>query len=174
MKIVIEHKSVIGSREDQQDAYYASSSGDTAFAVICDGMGGSVGGAAASQIVVNKIIEMVAIKNNTESYPAFFLRAIDILDESVVNLQKQSGALNSGTTIVAVGIEKGFLYWLAVGDSRLYIIRGDEIVQVTRDHNFALSIGELTQEELKKAAISPDRHRTDALVSFIGCTSQVK
>lgn len=168
MRIEIEHKSVIGSREDQQDAYYASSSGDSAFAVVCDGMGGSVGGAAASQIVVNKFIELMAAKNSVEPYPTFFLRAIDILDESVVSLQKQSGAANCGTTIVAVGIEKGDLYWLSVGDSRLYIIRGNEIVQVTRDHNFALSLGEWTEEELQTADVKTEGHRTDALISFIG------
>lgn len=168
MKISIEEKSIIGTREDQQDSFDSTATDDVAFAVVCDGMGGTQGGAAASQAVVSKLKELFIGKNPTEQLPAFFFRAIDILDESVVTLQKQSGLSGSGTTIVAAAIEKNSLYWLSVGDSRLYIIRGNEIVQVTRDHNFALSLEQLSGEELQIAQNSHRNHRADALISFIG------
>ena len=168
MQVRIEHKSIIGSREEQQDSYYVSTCGDIVFAIVCDGMGGTDGGSAASRTAVNKLKELIKAKNPVEPLPLFFLRAIDILDESVVGLKKQFGAEDFGTTIVAVAVENGFLYWLAVGDSRLYIIRGNEIVQITRDHNFALSLEQWTAEELQTAKSLIRNPRADALISFIG------
>jgi len=168
MQFEVASRSFIGSREEQQDAYYADISGDRTFAVICDGMGGSLGGAAASNATVIKLKELVSQKNPAEGYPEFFLRAIDILDEGVVLLQRNANAVGAGTTIVAVAIDNESLYWLAVGDSRLYIIRDKEIVQATRDHNFALYIsqlitdGHIVENELR------GKHRDDALISFIG------
>ena len=168
MQIQIAEKSIIGSREEQQDAYCAYSSGNNAFAVVCDGMGGTAGGAAASYAAVNKLMELIGKKDPAETFPAFFLRAIDILDENVIGIHEQSGEAAAGTTIAAVAIEQEALYWLSVGDSRIYVIRGNEIVQVTRDHNYALSMQQWTKEELEAAENLPKKHRDDALISFIG------
>ena len=168
MQIQIEHKSIIGTRADQQDAYYVSSSEDKAFAVVCDGMGGTAGGEVASKTAVNKLRELIDNKDPIEPFPLFFLRAIDILDECVVTINKQFGSEGSGTTIAAATIEKGCLYWLAVGDSRIYIVRGDEIVQATRDHNYALRLDHWTAEEQKTEQALPGNHRSDALISYIG------
>ena len=168
MQIHIAHKSIIGTREEQQDAYYAVASGDMAFAVVCDGMGGTSGGSAASRTAVAVMKDLLRSKDQAEPFPDFFLRAVDLLDESVVELQGQTEASFSGTTIVAAAVARGRLYWMSVGDSRLYIIRGKEIVQATRDHNFALSLKQWSAKEIETAKLSPGNHRTDALISFIG------
>jgi protein phosphatase len=167
MQIELAYKSSIGSREEQEDAYFANSSGDKAFAVVCDGMGGTKGGAAASNAAVNRLRKLIETKNRAEPYPSFFLRALDIIDEEIVTLQRNEETAKAGTTVVAVVIEDAYLYWLAVGDSRLYIIRGNEIVQATRDHNYALSVEQWTAEE-RAAGPAAVKHRTDALISFIG------
>ena len=63
----------------------------------------------------------------------------------------------------------GELYWLSVCDSRLYIIRADEIAAATRDHNFSLYVeekqrlGTATPEEIA----SREKHG-EALMSYIG------
>ena len=165
----IAEKSIIGNREDQQDGYYSCITENIAFAVVCDGMGGSSGGGAASMIAVNRLKKLYEAKNTNETIPSFFLKAIDILDESIVGLQKESlETRGAGTTIVAAAILQNNLYWLSVGDSRLYILRGNEIVQVTRDHNFALSLEQLTNTERQDFLQSQRMHRADALISFIG------
>lgn len=169
MKFCISEKSIIGTREDQQDSYYSCVAENTLFAVVCDGMGGTSGGGAASQTVINRLKQLFEAKTDDETVPSFFLRAIDILDESIVGLQKESTETRgAGTTLVAVVIQNSGLYWLSVGDSRLYILRGCEIVQVTRDHNFALSLEQLTENERQEAWENLDSHRPDALISFIG------
>ena len=168
MKIEIAENSIIGSREEQQDACYAYTDGARAFAVVCDGMGGTQGGADASWLTASKLKEILEAKSAAESWPAFFLRTIDILDEAVVNLQKQPEHSSCGTTVVAAVVEREQLYWMSVGDSRLYILRANEIVQVTRDHNFALSLEQWSAQESETAATTLRNPRADALISFIG------
>ncbi|MDR2591049.1 MAG: SpoIIE family protein phosphatase [Oscillospiraceae bacterium] len=168
MYLKILSKSILGTRDEQQDAYYANSSDGRTFAVVCDGMGGSLGGAAASSTAVTKIRELVSSKKPDETYPMFFIRVIDILDEEIVMLQKQKNTKGAGTTIVAVIIENKELHWLSVGDSRLYIIRQNEIAKVTRDHNYALSLEHFYNDEHNSSVILKEEQRKDALISFIG------
>ena len=55
--------------------------------------------------------------------------------------------------MVAVITEENRLYWASGGDSRIYLLRGDEIKLVTRDHNYYLRLmqmvenGSMTKEE---------------------------
>ena len=71
-------------------------------------------------------------------------------------------------TVVADG---GKLYWLSIGDSRIYIIRGEEMSQVNREHNYRLTLqeslrsGRITQEQYEA---EEKRGRADALISYLG------
>lgn len=157
MEYDIAQKSLLGAREEQQDCHYAHCEPGRAFAVVCDGMGGIGHGGAASRVAVETLKGLFYAKEAAESCPTFFIRAVDILDEQVANLADDLGQrLGGGTTIVAVIIEGDALYWLSVGDSRLYILRGEELVCVTRDHNYLL----IEPEDTSRKA--------EALISFIG------
>lgn len=60
------------------------------------------------------------------------------------------------------------LYWASVGDSRIYIIRGSEMRQVTRDHNYLLRLMERVQAgQLTMQEALADRQK-EALISFLG------
>ena len=71
--------------------------------------------------------------------------------------------------MVAAIVEKDELYWLSVGDSKIYIIRGEEIISVCREHNYRLTLdqrleqGQLTQEEY-----AAEEYRAEALISYLG------
>ncbi len=55
-----------------------------------------------------------------------------------------------GTTVTAAALVDDILFFAQVGDSRAYILRGDELVQVTRDQslvNQLIEAGQLTEEE---------------------------
>jgi protein phosphatase len=75
----------------------------------------------------------------------------------------------SGTTLVAGIIHEDNLNWVSVGDSRMYIFRDKEFIQLTQDHNYFLELNELfdsgkiDREYYKKEAVSGD-----ALISYIG------
>ena len=56
-----------------------------------------------------------------------------------------------GTTAVVVAKVDDNLLWASVGDSRLYIYRNDELMQITTDHSMVqqlLDAGEITKEEM--------------------------
>lgn len=159
-------RSVIGNRDEQQDCVDVFSDDDFFAAVVCDGMGGLNGGSAASKIAVNKAVESFSQREQFDSIPDMFINSIDILDEAVYTLTDANGnRLEAGSTIVSICIENSNLYWMSVGDSRLYILRNNEMIQATRDHNFSLYLDSV------KDSYSPtaeDIDSSDALISFLG------
>ena len=52
MRIKVVGESMLGTREEQQDAFLYRVTDQISFAVVCDGMGGLSGGSIASQLVV--------------------------------------------------------------------------------------------------------------------------
>lgn len=159
-------KTDIGTREEQQDYAVCINEPGLFAAVVCDGMGGLDGGYAAAYNAAECLAEIIRKRDGTESISDLFFRSVDILDERVCALKNEKGEpAKSGTTVVAVVIENGNLYWLSVGDSRLYLMRGNELVQATRDHNYSLVLESLPEEYV----LTPeDIAKKDALVSFIG------
>ena len=165
-------KSILGTRDEQQDYSFYHKESNCVFAVVCDGIGGMAEGRMASAVAAEKLKNLFFSKSDKEAYPSFFLRSVDILDESVINLNlksKDGSRLSAGTTIVSVVIENNKLFWLSVGDSRLYLLRGNEIVRVTRDHNYFMSLDKLKQENhIDQGKYETESVKGDALISFIG------
>lgn len=163
-------RSFLGTREEQQDYALFKSTDSSIFAVVCDGMGGLKGGSIASSVVATELMTQYENKEKSEPIKDFFFNTVDVLDEKVCNLvDEDNKKMHAGTTLVAVCIEGNRLNWLSVGDSRLYVIRGREIVQATRDHNYNLNLnallksGALSEQEYKKEKV-----RGESLISFIG------
>ena len=161
-----------GTRDYQQDALYVSGpvivrEGEPAkvYGILCDGMGGMIGGGEASNFVVGEMRKALESMSGGQNIAAFFVEKIRGLDAT---LSERYGDGGTGTTMVAVAAIENKLYWSSVGDSRVYLIRADEIVQVTRDHNYYMQLledvgkGKLT---LQEAENDPKR---EALISFIG------
>ncbi len=174
--LATQEMSAIGNRDYQQDAVYvtpgkvlAANRKTRIMAVVCDGMGGMADGGRAS----SKAIEMLQngfskIEHQPSvNIPEFFYRAILAIDQTIHEFPKENGR-GSGTTMVACIVEDGRLYWASVGDSRIYILRGNEMRQITRDHNYWLRLqsmvaaGQITEEE----ALA--QKKKEALISFLG------
>ena len=163
-------KSVIGTRDEQQDCAYQNVDNQRVLAIVCDGMGGHESGGLASAITIEKFKELYERKDPAESFSAFYLNAIDILDELVFNMKNEYGErLGAGTTFVAATIDDDELSWLSVGDSRLYILRNDEFVQATRDHNYFLRLEQMKLEnEINENQYQAEAVKGESLISFIG------
>lgn len=160
----------VGTREYQQDAAYVCEplyEEGVAFAILCDGMGGMAGGERVSSDVVAFMANRIAALEAGQDVPDFLERAAADANAMVVEQNAATGQ-DSGTTLIAAIIRGGGLYWLNVGDSRIYILRAGEIARMTRDHNFALEL----QEMVDAGRITPEQAqadpRKDALVSYIG------
>lgn len=163
-------RSDIGTREEQQDSFVCVQSSNSLLAIVCDGMGGLKGGAVASETASENLAELFRCKDSNESFYDFFYNSIDVLDESVFNLMDcESGErLDCGTTLVAAGIERDIIFWLLVGDSRLYLIRNNEIEQSNRDHNYSLILDNSDLTGLSKEQIEKERKKANALISYVG------
>jgi protein phosphatase len=118
--------------------------------VVADGMGGHAAGEVASRLAVETIQEWmekylsgadVAIVGPAVAAGSaeanFLLSSIRLANRIIFDSAKDRREYaGMGTTVVAV-LTHGDRFVLAhVGDSRIYQIRGDRIVQVSRDHSF--------------------------------------
>jgi protein phosphatase len=81
---------------------------------------------------------------------------------------RKTGAPKSGTTLTAALIYGDRLHWASVGDSRIYILRGGDIVQVSRDHNYSMLLREYVRQGRMEADDAESHPMRGALVSFIG------
>lgn len=160
----------IGTREYQQDAAYVCEpifEERLAFGVLCDGMGGMEEGERVSSDVASFMANRISALAETDEIPPFLEETAERANDMVLESNKTAGK-TSGTTLISAVIRKGELYWLNVGDSRIYILRGGEIAQVSRDHNFALELHELVEAgQLTREQAESDPRR-EALISYIG------
>ncbi len=163
---------VVGTRKNQQDSCYVNVDGGTnAVAIVCDGMGGLKGGEIASQSAVQMFIEdFEEIRYTEHNFYSFFCNEMVRVDAMVADLENEQGELlSAGTTLSAVAVVDGYLQFISVGDSKIYIIRGNEMACLNREHNYLLLLneqllnGEITEEEYAR-----EQKRGAALISYIG------
>lgn len=165
-----------GNRQYQQDAVYVSPGKKLAankktrvLAVVCDGMGGMADGGRASQTAIQMLVQgfQQIEKSPAVDIPGFFTQEIRIIDQTIYNFPRENGK-GSGTTMVAVIAEDNRLYWASVGDSRIYIIRGNQMRQITRDHNYWLRLQQMVANGQMSMEEAMGKRQKEALISFLG------
>ena len=124
--------------------------------VVADGMGGHVNGKLASSTIV------AAVANGT--FGASLEQVCDELAETIhaANAEIYAKSIEAGSqmgsTFVALVIRDGEFAVLWSGDSRAYVFRGGQLIQLTADHTQVQAMidrGLLTPEE---ALTHPMRH----------------
>ena len=114
-------QSLLGGREEQQDAYCLERRRGELLAAVCDGIGGLPDGAEASRSAVQALL--TTFHKNPQAAPSYLYRqAIDWMDRAVA--EQTAGG---GSTIVSVCVRSGGLYWLSIGDSGLFLLRGGSL-----------------------------------------------
>ncbi len=163
----------IGKRKEQQDSFYFSDPVDAGakglLAVVADGMGGMQGGATISRIVASTFREQFEKTSTPE--PKNFLLETARQAETAVENHIMRTRLNGGSTLVAVMITGDQLYFISVGDSRIYLLHGGKLIQLNEEHTYGAqllkkaALGEISKSE---ALNDPDRH---ALIAYVGMGS---
>lgn len=162
--------SVIGDRNEQQDCfgYYLDDRG--LLICICDGMGGYSGGSEASKIAVRTVLEKYRKMDKLALSNEFLLELTKLADQKVCELHDSNVMTReAGTTLVMIYIKDNMLYWNSVGDSRLYILRNQDFLQITKDQNYHTVLkekrnaGEITDEEFVQ-----DLRSGNALINYVG------
>ena len=123
--------------------------------IVADGMGGHEAGAVASDRAWRKVIDEYYYGDPSLGIKESLERAITIANEEIYKLASQNPTWTGmGSTIVAAVLRgENELYVANVGDSRAYLVHGDEIRQITKDHSWVqqqVDTGMLTPEEAKR------------------------
>jgi PPM family protein phosphatase len=151
-------------RSRNEDSCFAASSGENALLVVADGMGGHRAGNVASNLVIKEAEKAwLKLEINSPEAGADIRKIIEgfihdanrlIIEEANQN-PAQKGM---GTTVTAALLCGRNLTVGHVGDSRAYLLDGENMKQITRDHSLPehlMESGQITQEE---ARCHPQRH----------------
>ena len=121
---------------------------------VCDGMGGAAAGEVASQLAVDIIYQRMLSGDPPSTHDEFAARLVAAIESAGTRIFAEAKADRSrrgmGTTSTVAALVDDHLFFGQVGDSRAYLLRGDRMVQVTRDQslvNQLIEAGQLTEEE---------------------------
>ena len=126
-----------------------------ALLVVCDGMGGVVGGEVASELaaaVMWREMKGTPATRDPEVFARLLRRAARVANHDVHAMaQREPGLRGMGTTLSAAGVVDDRLVVATVGDSRAYILRAGELVQVTRDQSLQQALLAAGHDSLEAA-----------------------
>ncbi|MEQ7275783.1 Stp1/IreP family PP2C-type Ser/Thr phosphatase [Enterococcus thailandicus] len=150
----IEFQSDVGRRRNTNQDYASvfTNQKGIKLAVLADGMGGHRAGDIASQMAVTNLgadWEGQALKDS-EKIAQWFIQTIQNENGKIYQRGQEKPEYNGmGTTIVAAALSETRFTIANVGDSRAYLVREDQLKQLTEDHslvNELVKSGEISQE----------------------------
>jgi serine/threonine protein phosphatase PrpC len=148
-------------REENQDSICwvedIANRGASLFAVA-DGMGGYNHGKLASSMALEKILDAFTVPHVSPLKQ--LKRGIEAANLAIYQATQRMGAGRMGTTLTAAYLEGNHLMIGHVGDSRAYLLRGQQVSCLTRDHTV---VGDM----VRMRVLSPDKIRTHAQRSVL-------
>ena len=122
--------------------------------VVADGMGGHLAGEVAARVAVDSIQNFIRRSHETTdfswpygidptlSYEANRLKtAVSLANRRINRLaENHDDYLGMGTTVVCALLSNGQLIVAHVGDSRLYVLDENRLVQLTQDDSWAATV----------------------------------
>jgi serine/threonine protein phosphatase PrpC len=135
--------------------------------VVADGMGGHRAGDVASRLGTQHFVRQYKkLRNKKNPIMDSMNQALEkannlILAKAATDPRKRG----MGTTFSAVVISGMNAYIVHVGDSRIYLVRGDEIIKLTTDHTF---VGKMLEEGRITEAEARDHPQKNILYMSLG------
>ena len=125
-----------GKRDYQEDnLWYSRSTGPglPVCAVLSDGMGGMDNGAESSALAID-VFKAKALNIRTDQdIPSRLWQISNEANQAVYQRNSEKG-MNGGSTLVCVFITGNMLYWLSIGDSRIFLYRNGMLASVNEEH----------------------------------------
>lgn len=104
--------------------------------IVADGMGGHNAGDFASRFVVEHLVSFLSQKHEDKDIHSILKEGIRRVNLELYQQAEENSQLNgAGTTLVLSTIKNHVLYVANIGDSRLYLLRG-QLEQITKDHSY--------------------------------------
>ena len=161
--------------KNQDQAAVIVNTKDQIVAVVCDGMGGHRSGEIASRVVIEHVVSCfncIPPFDNVDEVKKGIKETIIEADIIVKKAAMQNiEHRGMGTTIVVAVFMDNMLYISHVGDSRAYVLKNDNLIQVTRDHT-------LVNELIKRGVISEEEGKNHSqkhvLMQAIGADTKIE
>ena len=166
-------------RSNNEDSYFAKKySDDVALYIVADGLGGYEGGEIASRLLTLKMSRYFEKHLNDNLKDEKFisemlLNSLEKINNEIYKMEKTNQKYNGmGTTVVIVAVIYEKIYFLSVGDSRLYFIDDNmkRIKQVTEDDTYVNTLLKTNAIEQKDVENHPQKH---VLTKAIGVFKEV-
>ncbi|MCD7793139.1 MAG: Stp1/IreP family PP2C-type Ser/Thr phosphatase [Oscillospiraceae bacterium] len=147
-------------RKENQDCFRFDipESGDICTAVLCDGMGGAQAGSIASRMAADAFMFHAAnsldAASSAQDMKNILVEAVNYANIKVYDRSFADFAcMGMGSTLVAFVATEKRCFVANVGDSRAYLIAGNKISQISRDHS-------LVEELVEQGKITPEEAQT--------------
>lgn len=160
-------------REVNEDRCDAVATPNGYLFVVCDGMGGHVGGATASKIAVKSIVNYLSKERYTMVQHALS-DALNYANDEIINEAEKSPSLKGmGTTACVVLVQDDKIWFAHIGDSRIYFYCKHQqlLHHLTKDHSYVQSLvdkGVITPQE---AEHHPNKNR---ILRTLGITPSIQ
>lgn len=168
-------KGVIGNvrqaQEDSHDMKLKTPNGDVF--VVCDGMGGHVGGAKASSLAVESIIDHLKKEKYADPLAALD-GALQFANMQILGFAADNPEYKGmGTTACIVMIQSDEAYIAHAGDSRIYLYLGKEkeLHRITKDHSYVQTLVDAGQITDAEAEHHPNKNR---ILKALGVTPDLQ
>ncbi|MBV6341192.1 Stp1/IreP family PP2C-type Ser/Thr phosphatase [Candidatus Magnetobacterium casense] len=160
-------KTDIGLRRSKNEDSFCVE-GSSGLLIVADGVGGSASGDVASKMAVELIRDYLVSGDKGAAVNADYREefsfttnkvamAVKVANRAIHNASVKNDKLSGMATTIVVGLVHDDRLSIAhAGDSRLYLIRGDSIEQLTDDHSLIaeqIRKGMMTQEEAKEVGM---------------------
>jgi protein phosphatase len=137
-------------RQQNEDSYLVAT--HLGVWAVADGMGGHEAGDVASRLVIEELGAVPVASTAAELLASCEARVISANHRLRQFAESRGGAV-VGTTLAALLMFEGFYAGVWSGDSRIYLIRNNQIEQVSLDHTEVqelVSEGALTADEARE------------------------
>jgi serine/threonine protein phosphatase PrpC len=146
--------------------------------MVADGMGGAAAGELASAMAADLIYRHMITAwagDLTQSAARFAYRmkeAVELANSRIYSYAREHPEVRGmGTTVTAAGVYGSDLYLTQIGDSRAYLVRRSEAIQLTKDQSLMqrlVDAGELTEDEAEQS------ERRNIILQALGPDPRVK
>ncbi len=134
---------------------------------VADGIGSVAGGEVASRVALSRLVELLV---DTPDWFLLLKRWVDVtkvldrmkerflaIDQTVRQQANEDETLRGmGTTLTIAGIVGNDLILGHIGDSRVYLFRGEQLTQLTTDHTLAQAL-------IQAGITSPEDHASRSM-----------
>jgi serine/threonine protein phosphatase PrpC len=156
-------------RDNNEDTFIAQKADDGNFIIACviDGVGGYVGGEVAADIARDSILQQL-------SYIAgdivpLLVNTITIANQRIYNKKLEDKHLENMAcvlTLAVIDIQNNQFYYAHVGDTRLYLLRDNSLIKISKDHSFVGFLEDSGRLSEEAAMDHPKRNEINKALGF--------